>query len=276
MSKIKKMTIVYVFSSYLLWPMLPLVFGCLWGVDVGYAANGELPFHPGGIDLPSAVWWLFTPVTLPVALLILVCEFMFDGFFLEVIFPGVSPCLQGSWAGFSGPIWVTGWLVAYAISLSVATAVCVCRRSFTFRGKPRSLSLCLWLLCTVVSLLSVFVCKGYGPYAANLANEEKVQSTLLSGKIIPGEEKYGYRFVADNLAVPVVYRRGRRGRTLCKVIRPPVPVPQEYGGGFVGGDIIVRKDTQGKVEELPSEFVTGEPDGSPCHFKTIYKAGWQQ
>ena len=74
-------------SVYLLWPMLPLVFGCIWGIDFGYDRRADFPLLFGAIeDVPSIIWWLLSPITFFVTLLLSIASLIFPGPKVNLLF----------------------------------------------------------------------------------------------------------------------------------------------------------------------------------------------
>ena len=265
---------VHVLSVYLLWPMLPLVFGCIWGINFGYANWADLQLIHWAIKVPSIVWWLLSPitffVTLPLSILLLIFPRATGNF----VFSGVSPCLKGDWDAF--PLFDAGigWLLAYALCLFLAVKICSCQRSIEVLGKKRSLSLLLKAFCCVISVASLFLCSGRGPYDAQSDNERNVFEILKRDEAVSGEERFGYRFVSDKLAVPLEYGRGNRARTFCKVsvyIDPKI-LPRQAGIEYGKHTFVLVKDTGGKIEPLP-EVVPSKQD---CFgLGAMYKLGWR-
>lgn len=246
--KIKRAFMVHAISVYLLWAVLPLVFWCLWGVGFGYDYTGPFYFIHVSVQVPSLVWWLLSPLTFFVSGLVTAClELGGIGFF---IFVGVAPCVKGYWVTFPLLYSLTGWLLAYAISLFVSLKIAACTRDFSVLGKKRPGRFCLRALCCAASLCALFVCKGEGPYGPNIQNELNAMEALQCGEITPGEEKFGYRFVSDRLAVPLNYRRGNRARTFYKVTWQADPKQDSPGVRSRADDTIFIKDTAGKNEAM--------------------------
>lgn len=264
---------VHVLSVYLLWPMLPLVFGCIWGIDFGYDRRADFPLLFGAIeDVPSMIWWLLSPITffatLPLSILLLIFPRATGNF----VFSGVSPCLKGDWDAF--PLFDAGigWLLAYALCLFLAVKICSCQRSIEVLGKKRSLSLLLKAFCCVISLTSLFICEGRGPYDARSDDEQNVFKILGTGVVASGEEKFGYRFLSDNLAVPLKYGRGNRARTFCKVTvctDSPHPEPSRIRPEL--HTFFYVKDTGGMIEPLPKVV----PKGQYYGLDIMIRQGWR-
>lgn len=265
MKMVKRCLAVYVLSTYLLWPILPLVFGCWWGVGIGYKYTGMMTFPHGGIELPSYIWWLFTPVNFLETLL-------FDNPIYRsgvITFPGVSPCLKGYWLTFPERYAINGWLIAYAFCLLLSASTFFCKRSLLIFGKQRQLSRCLQVSFCAISFLSIFFCWGNGPYGDTAENEWEVVKLLEKGDVTPGEEKFGYRFVTEKSAVPLKYGWGNRARTLCKVWIQGDPAQ------VTDFDAVLMKDTEGRDEFLSGDFFynlqTGESGAEQA-----YKLGWRR
>lgn len=269
--KIKKAFVVHALSMYLLWPMLPLVFGCLWGIDFGYANTVTFILLPHcDVAVPSIVMWLFSPVTFFVTL-----PLSLDDCSSGVIhFPEIYCCLKGRWTGFSASTAATGWLVAYALTMIATVAIKIGSGAHTVVvfGKKRPLSLCLWVACCAGSLLSLFLCKGDGPYSEN---EFEVVEALNQGNTAPNEEKCGYRFVTARLAVPLKYGWGNRGRTFCRVSMryDPNAYPPEERFGTGEQEEIWMKDTKGEIESLP-EIIPPDPYTGRIQWDYARKLGW--
>ncbi|MBP5233190.1 MAG: hypothetical protein J6333_07255 [Planctomycetes bacterium] len=262
----KRCLIAYLATVYLLWVTLPLVFGVLWGVDVGYEDVAVFPIPDIRPKVPGIVWWLLSPITflptLKLALLALVIDRS------AIITPIVSPCLKGDWDTFPVSYAVTGWVLALALSLFVAVTIVFRQRPSGFWGKPRFLWIFLGLCC--VSSFAAFVfCKGEGPYGVNLEAEREVVKLLEKGGMAPGEEKHGYRFVTDRLAVPLRYGRGNRARTFCRM-----PM-QSYPDKNRVDDFIILKDTGGKTEPLPEVVPSKFHKYNDYNFDYLHEHGWE-
>lgn len=259
---------VYVISAYLLWVVLPVVFDSLWGADFGYARDANFEWVHFSVKLPCVVWWVFSPISLLIGLLL-------APFFLSriIVFPGISPCLGGYWDSFPVNRAIAGWLIAFIICIFVSWAICSCKRVFNFVGKQYSLSWCLIVFCCVVSLLASFFCKGNGPYGGNIENERKIVDLLRSnnGTAKLDGTKFGYRFVSDKLAVPFKYNRNNRSRTFCKVfvqVNSDTFPPQER-------IVIMMKDTEGVDESLP-EVIPYKSQSGEYWWNYMSRLGWRE
>lgn len=263
-SKIKHCIVVYVISVYLLWPVLPLTFGCLWGIDFGYVRMAEFEgLAHLSVELPSIFWWLFSPVMLIYSFAFSLMSFLVSGAANFVLFPGIFPCLNGAWDAFPTFHAIIGWLVAYAFCLFTSVKVCSCKHSLR-----------LQVLCCALSVLALFFCDGPGPYGANIDRERNVIETMAKGRAAPGEEKFGYRFVSDKLAVPLEYGRGNRARTLCwlskRVDSSTISTEAQIPDGDYG--FVLMKDTEGEIEPLPG---AAPDEQEPLGLGPMIDGGWR-